>query len=87
VEAHRAATRLSGGSNDGTYTYIIPFTTEQASASNLERTKSVSVAGMRIADGAWYTQLVGATTNKENAFPEPGTAVYTVLSGQFDRMP
>jgi hypothetical protein len=30
---------------------------------------------------------VGATTNQENAFPEPGAAVYTVLSGSFDRVP
>lgn len=78
---------LSGSSNDGTYTYVIPFTTEHTSAPNLARSDQVAVSGMRVAEGAWYTQLVGATTNRENAFPEPGTAVYTVLSGQFDRMP
>ena len=44
---------LSGSSYDGTYTYIIPFTTEHTSAPNLERTDEVSVSGMRIADGAW----------------------------------
>jgi hypothetical protein len=42
---------------------------------------------MRLVDGVWYGQLVGATTNQANAFPEPGTAVYTVLSGRFDRIP
>ena len=47
----------------------------------------MSVTGMRLVDGVWYGQLVGATTNKTNAFPEPGTAVYTVLSGRFDRVP
>jgi hypothetical protein len=81
------AATLSGGSNNGTYTYTIPFTTEHVSAPNLEHTESVEVTGMRVVNGAWYTQLVGATTNKENAFPEPGAAVYTVLSGQFDQMP
>jgi hypothetical protein len=42
---------------------------------------------MRLIDGVWYVQLGGATTNRENAIPAPGTAVYTVLSGQFDQMP
>jgi len=42
---------------------------------------------MRVVEGAWYGQIVGATTNRENAFPEPGAAVYTVLSGIFDRLP
>jgi len=41
----------------------------------------------RLAEGAWHGQLVGATVNETHAFPEPGTAVYTVLSGQFDRLP
>jgi hypothetical protein len=42
---------------------------------------------MRLVDGVWYAQIVGATTNKENAYPAPGAAVYTVLSGRFDRVP
>jgi hypothetical protein len=42
---------------------------------------------MRLVEGARYGQIVGATTNKDNAFPEPGAAVYTVLSGSFDRVP
>jgi len=42
---------------------------------------------MRLVDGVWYAQIVGATTNEENAYPPPGTAVYTVLSGSFDQVP
>ena len=59
----------------------------RAQASNAEHTETLSVTGMRLVDGAWYGQIVGATTNRENAYPEPGAAVYTVLSGRFDRIP
>ena len=78
---------LSDTPRAGTYEYEIPFSTEAAAASNAAGTDSVSVTGMRLVDNVWYGQLVGATTNKTNAFPEPGTAVYTVLSGRFDRIP
>jgi hypothetical protein len=78
---------LSNTPRAGSYEYEIPFSTEGAAASNAEGTDSVSVTGMRLVDGVWYGQVVGATTNETNAFPEPGTAVYTVLSGQFDRIP
>jgi len=78
---------LSGSPRSGTFEYVIPFSTESASATNAEGTDAVSVTGMRLVNGVWYGQLVGATTNEINAFPEPGSAVYTVLSGQFDRMP
>ena len=71
----------------GTYAYVIPFSTESAFATNDSGTDSVDVQGMRLVEGVWYGQLVGATTNKSNAFPKPGTAVYTVLSGRFDRIP
>jgi hypothetical protein len=37
--------------------------------------------------GNGYVQIVGTVTNREQAFPEPGTAVHTLLSGTFDRMP
>lgn len=50
-------------------------------------TRSLDVFGMRLVEGVWYGQIVGATTNETNAFPEPGAAVYTVLSGSFDRVP
>jgi hypothetical protein len=78
---------LSDTPRAGSYEYEIPFSTESAAASNAAGTDSVSVTGMRLVDGVWYGQLVGATTNKTNAFPKPGTAVYTVLSGQFDQIP
>jgi hypothetical protein len=78
---------LDAPEGSGTYTYPIPFTTETAAASNVERTNSVSVSGMRLVDGVWYAQIVGATTNEENAYPAPGAAVYTVLSGSFDYVP
>jgi hypothetical protein len=81
------AATLEAPEGSGTYTYPIPFTTETAAASNTEHTDSVSVSGMRLVDGVWYAQIVGATTNKENAYPAPGTAVYTVLSGSFDQVP
>jgi hypothetical protein len=71
----------------GTIVYTMPFSTESASATNLAKTHSVSVKGVRMVEGALYVQLVGATVNKENAYPKPGTAVYTVLSGSFDRIP
>ena len=69
------------------FTYSMPFTTETAQATNLAGNLTVEITGLRLVDGVWYAQLVGATVNKENAFPKPGTAVYTVLSGQFDQLP
>jgi hypothetical protein len=78
---------LTGPSESGTFTYTIPFSTESAAATDLSGQHTVSRTGARLVEGVWYVQLVGATTNKENAFPEPGAAVYTVLSGQFDTIP
>jgi hypothetical protein len=78
---------LAGPRGSGTFTYTIPFSTESASAASRDGTASVSVSGMRLVEGAWYVQLVGATVNRENAVPKPGTAVYSVLSGRFDRVP
>jgi hypothetical protein len=78
---------LDSPTNSGSFDYTMPFTTEGAQASNAEHTETLSVTGMRLVDGAWYGQLVGATTNRENAYPEPGAAVYTVLSGRFDLIP
>jgi hypothetical protein len=78
---------LERGGDSGSYDYTIPFTTEGASASNRPGTETLQVSGIRLIEGAWYGQIVGATTNKERAFPEPGAAVYTVLSGSFDQVP
>jgi len=76
---------LIEGKDESTLAYSVPFTTEVAAASS--DGKSVHVTGARIVPGVRYTQVVGATVNKANAVPEPGTAVYTVLSGSFDQLP
>lgn len=81
------AATLGGGAGAGTFTYSMPFTTETVSATNALGTHTVQVTGLRLVDGVWYAQLVGATVNRNNAFPKPGAAVYTVLSGQFDQLP
>ena len=78
---------LDRGADSGSFDYAIPFTTEGAAATNRPGTETLEVSGMRLVERAWYGQIVGATTNKDNAFPEPGAAVYTVLSGSFDRVP
>lgn len=67
--------------------YTMPFTTETTSATNQVGTVTVEVTGLRLVEGVWYVQLVGATVNKENAYPKPGAAVYSVLSGSFDQLP
>ncbi len=81
------AATLDAPEGSGTYTYAMSFTTEGASANNAQRTHSVAVSGLRLVDRAGYAQIVGATTNEENGYPAPGAAVYTVLSGSFDRVP
>ena len=67
--------------------YNMPFTTEEAAATDVTGAHQLAVEGLRLIDGVWYTQIVGATTNHTNAFPKPGVAVYTILSGQFDQLP
>jgi hypothetical protein len=69
------------------FSYSTPFTTETVAASDILGELSVEKSGLRMVENVWYVQLVGATTNKANAFPEPGAWVYTVLSGQFDQLP
>ena len=71
----------------GAFNYSMTFTTEAVAAQNSTGTETVARTGLRLIDGVWYGQLVAATTNKDNAFPEPGAAVYTVLSGAFDQIP
>jgi len=78
---------LDGQAGQGSYDYLIPFTTEAAVARSLDGSKTLSRSGTRVSDGVWYGQIVGTATNKENAYPEPGAAVYTVLSGRFDSVP
>jgi hypothetical protein len=88
IEFHaNVSATLNGPSGSGSFSYGIPFSTESASAVNATGTEAVQVAGLRAVEGVWYVQLVGATVNRTNAFPKPGTAVYTVLSGMFDQLP
>jgi hypothetical protein len=81
------AASLETADGGGTFTYRVPFTTESTEASNAPGTVTIEAQGMRLVEGVWYVQLVGATTNHTNAFPKPGAAVYTVLSGRFDQLP
>jgi len=67
--------------------YLVPFTTEVATAKNLPRTVTIQVQGLRLLEDIWHVQLVGGATNRIDAIPEPGSAVYTVLSGTFDGLP
>lgn len=67
--------------------YLVPFTTEVATARNLPATVTIQVQGLRLLEEVWHVQLVGGATNKSDAIPEPGSAVYTVLSGTFDLLP
>jgi len=83
----RVRAAVSGGASPGSREYTVRFTTEGATASDFRQTKQVSVRGSRVVEGVGYMQLVGAATNAESAYPGPGAAVYTVLSGRLDRMP
>jgi hypothetical protein len=67
--------------------YSMPFTTETVVSRSLDGNAEIAVQGARLVRGARYVQLVGATANKANARPEPGAAVYAVLSGTFDWVP
>ena len=87
MTANEVSAMLQSASESGAHTYTMPFTTDAAAASNAAGTETLSVTGLRLVDGVWYGQIVGATTNHTNAFPEPGAAVYSVLSGSFDQMP
>ena len=71
----------------GTNTYPVRFTTEHTKATASDGTASIEVDGMRGVPGARYIQLVAGATNKTNSAIEPGAAVYSVLSGTFDRLP
>lgn len=78
---------LTTTAGTGSYDYTMPFSTSGGSTTSLDGSETLTRTGIHVVDGAWYGQIVGRTTNKENAFPEPGAAVYTVLSGSFDTIP
>jgi len=85
--AEITARLVEANGRSGLMVYTVPFSTESASSKNLAGTDSVSVKGMRMLEDARYVRLVGATVNRGNAYPKPGAAVYTMLSGSFDRVP
>jgi hypothetical protein len=77
---------LRGGEAVPPLTYQLRFTTGLAQAPSADQTDSVAVAG----EGAGVSRdlrLVGAATNRPDAFPGPGEAVYAVLSGRLDSLP
>jgi len=51
----------------------------------LEDDVEYALAG--VVEAACFVQLVGAVTNKSDAFPVPGTGVTAALSGTFDSLP
>lgn len=79
--------RMEAPGGGGSHVYELVFTTETAGASDVTQTEAVEVDGMRVVPGPNYVQLVGAATNRPDAFPAPGAAVYAVLSGSFDKLP
>lgn len=66
--------------------YQLVFTTGRAQASNTSGTESVALDGAA-PSAANRVSLVGAATNRPDAFPGPGEAVYAILSGSFDWLP
>jgi hypothetical protein len=66
--------------------YELVFTTGRAHATNTGGTESVMLDGEAPAESN-RVSLVGAATNRPDAFPAPGEAVYAVLSGTFDWLP
>lgn len=66
--------------------YQLVFTTGRAQASNAGGTETVTLDGEAPA-ASNRVSLVGAATNRPDAFPAPGEAVYAVLSGTFDWLP
>jgi len=77
---------LQGSPETPPVSYQLRFTTGTAQASNSSQTEVVTVDGVPAAV-ANYVQLVGAATNRPDAFPGPGEAVYAILSGSFDWLP
>lgn len=83
-----ATVRGADGQSVGeTLSYTMTFTTQEASATDITGERMVRIEGAPLIDGPNYVQLAGAATNKADAFPEPGVAVYVVLSGRFDGLP
>lgn len=78
---------LNHPEHGGSKTLWIQFTTETAEATGIDGLGKRSITGMRVPSGAKAIQLVGASVNDADDYPNPGTAVLSVLSGTFDRFP
>lgn len=72
---------------EGMRDVTIHFTTESATAKSLDGKTRIDVAGMRVNRAARAIQLVGTSAVAASDYPEPGEAVYVVLSGVFDTLP
>lgn len=81
------STTLENEQGSSTATYVVRFTTHRATATNADGTRTIDVEGMPLVDGPNHVQLVGATTNRTDAYRDPGVATYAVLSGTFDELP
>jgi apolipoprotein N-acyltransferase len=80
-------TGLSTAEGRSTAKYSLIFTTEKAAATSADGVRSVEIDGMKLVNAARHVQLVGAVTNRGDAYAGPGVAVTTVLSGTFDQLP
>jgi hypothetical protein len=78
---------LNHPEHGGSKTLWVQFTTETAEATAIDGMGKRSITGMRVPSGAKAIQLVGASVNDSDDYPNPGTAVLTVLSGAFDQLP
>jgi hypothetical protein len=78
---------LEAPDGGGTTNYALRFTTQTASATNAAGTQTVHLTGIPVVQGPNYVQLVAGATNRPDAYPGPGAAVYGVLSGTFDQLP
>lgn len=78
---------VSSEQGQGSATYALRFTTRQATATSVDGKDSVAVEGMPVVPGPRYVQIVGGATNRPDALPAPGAAVYAVLSGSFNSLP
>lgn len=77
---------LQGSAETPPAFFELRFTTGTAQASNVRRTATVAIDGTPVEAGN-HVRLVGAATNRQDAFPGPGEAVYAILSGSFDWLP
>lgn len=67
-------------------TYSLRLTTGRVQAESADRTSAIAIDGVG-ASPSNAVQLVGAATNRPDAYPGPGEVVYAVLSGHFDWLP